>query len=350
MRGWAGVSGIGLTPVPSPVPTVGIIANPDAGRDIRRLLAHASTTTIADKVSIVRRVAIGAVNAGAERLMVLPDPHGICRKALRAAALDVEVVEIAVPRTHDERETVAAAAVLRDEGVGAVVVLGGDGTNRAVARGWRDAPVVALSTGTNNVFPGHVEPTIAGAAAGLVATGKVPLGRVAQQAKVVRIDVDGERDDLALVDALLTSDRFAGSRALFDPSRLLMAVLAIADPASVGVSPIAGLVQPCQPPDDYGVELRFAPVGDASVCHTVHAPIAPGLYAPVGLARCATLKLGEPVQARGPAILAVDGERQRAIGDGVEVRFRVERDGPRVIDVRAALRVAADDGFYVTSR
>ena len=36
-----------------------------------------------------------------------------------------------------------------------------------------------MSTGTNNVFPSLVEPTVAGAAAGLVATGKTDENEVA---------------------------------------------------------------------------------------------------------------------------------------------------------------------------
>src|SRR4051812_16045095 len=180
--------------------TVGIIANPDAGRDVRRLLGHASTSTIADKVGVVRRVAIGAVRAGADRLLVLPDPHGICRRALSTAQLDVEVEEIQVPRTHDERETVAAAELLRQQRAQVVVVLGGDGTNRAVARGWQDAPIVALSTGTNNVFPSHLEPTVAGSAAGLVAAGRLDLAEVASRVKTVHVEIEDERDDLALID------------------------------------------------------------------------------------------------------------------------------------------------------
>ncbi|MEA3020334.1 MAG: hypothetical protein QOI47_1858 [Actinomycetota bacterium] len=325
--------------------TVGIIANPLSGRDIRRLIANAAPSTIADKVTIVRRVAIGAVQAGARRLLVLPDPHGICRRALSTLKLDVVVEEINVARTHDERESVAAAGVLRDEDVGAIVVLGGDGTNRAVTIGWNDAPVVALSTGTNNVFPGHVEPTIAGAAAGLVASGAIALEAVSGRAKTVRIDIEGAAPDVALVDALLTAERLVGSRALFAPSVLRMCVLTTADPASVGISSIGGLVHPCRPDEDRGVELRFEDVATAS--RSVLAPLAPGAYAPVGLSRVAELALGEIVESAGPGILALDGERQRAIEPGAVLRFRVERDGPRVIDVATTMRAAAEAGVYV---
>ena len=45
------------------VGSVGIIANPAAGKDIRRLVAHASTFDNLEKVSIVRRVLLGLAAA-----------------------------------------------------------------------------------------------------------------------------------------------------------------------------------------------------------------------------------------------------------------------------------------------
>jgi hypothetical protein len=321
--------------------TVGIIANPVSGRDVRRLVANAARSSIADKVTIIRRVAIGAVEAGATRLLVLPDPHSLCQRALSTLHLDVEVEEIVVPRTHDERETIEAAAAMRDRGAGAVVVLGGDGTNRVVTKGWADAPVVPLSTGTNNVFPAHVEPTIAGAAAGLVAAGTIELAAVARRAKLVHVEIEGEEADFALVDAVLTADRFVGSRTPFDAATLCVAVLAIADPAAVGISPVGGLVHPVSPDDDAGLELRF---GEGRL---VNVPISPGLYTRVGLARCEPMALGEVVLASGPGILAFDGDRRREVAAGAEVRFRVERDGPNVIDVARTMAEAARRGVYV---
>ena len=321
--------------------TVGIIANPASGRDVRRRLSNAAPSTIADKVTIIRRVAIGAVQAGATRLLVLPDPHGLCKRAFSTVDLGVEIDEISVPRTHDERESILAAAVLRDEGAGAVVVLGGDGTNRAVAAGWADAPVVPLSTGTNNAFPVHVEPTIAGAAAGLVATRAIAVEDVAPRAKVVRIEIDGEPDDVALIDALLTAERLVGSRLLFDPSTMLIAVLARAEPAAIGVSSIGGLMHPCTADDSCGVVLRF----DRDAERVVTAPMAPGLYVAVGVESAETVALGETVETTGPAILSLDGDRHREVMGAI--RLRVERDGPRVIDVWATMTRAAQLGLYV---
>jgi len=50
---------------------IGIIANPASGKDIRRLVAHASVFDNDEKSSIVRRVILGAHAAGARRFLYL---------------------------------------------------------------------------------------------------------------------------------------------------------------------------------------------------------------------------------------------------------------------------------------
>ena len=92
----------------------------------------------------------------------------------------------------NEGDTVRAAAAMAAEGVNCVITLGGDGTNRAVAKGSRDMAMVAISTGTNNVFPVMVEGTTAGMAAGLVASGTVPMEDATVRSKTLAVIVDGE--------------------------------------------------------------------------------------------------------------------------------------------------------------
>ena len=311
---------------------IGLLANPRSGKDIRRLVAKAGTATLQDKVSTVRRVMVGAAEAGERRFLVLPDAQRICAQATSGLDHDVDVVEVGCELRHDESDTTAAAAAMKAAGCTVLVVLGGDGTNRAVALGWPDAPVIPLSTGTNNVFPRHVEATVAGAAAGLVSTGAVALADVATPAKVVHLTVTGGLDDLALIDAVLVADRFVGSRALVDPLMLRAAVLSRAEPSSVGMASVGGLVRPCRAADDAGVVLRFGPGG-----RTVRAPLAPGLFADVPVASDGALRLGEPVEVTGPGILALDGERSRVLADGQRAVLRVVRDGPLVIDPDVAL-------------
>jgi hypothetical protein len=169
---------------------------------------------------------------------------------------------------------------------------------------------------------------------------------VGRRAKVIEIEVDGDgRRDLALIDAVLVDERFVGSRALFDPSALRTAVLTRAEPASVGVSAIGGLVLPCGADVDGGVLLRLAP--PAAADRVVRAPLAPGWYADVGLHEARPLAAGEPVEVSGPGILALDGERQRLLKAGQRAVLRVRRAGPTVIDVAAALRLAAERGVFL---
>ena len=320
---------------------VGIVANPLSGKDVRRLLTNAATSSLEDKVNVVRRLLVGAHEAGADRFVVLPEPHGVVRRALRTLpfAGTVTVTEARVVRCHDERDTVAAAVAMREAGCAAVVVLGGDGTNRAVALGWPSVPVIPLSTGTNNAFPEATEATVAGAAAGHLATGAVRLGDVASPAKVIEVGIDGEAGDVALVDAvLLREPRSAlGSLKPFDPALLSDAVLARAEPAAVGASAIGGVLVPSRPGDDIGVAVTFAPVGAGAV-RVVRAPLAPGTFADVGVTGWRPLALGQPVVVSGPGVLAFDGDRRRHLADGQRAVLRVQRSGPMVIDVALVLR------------
>lgn len=88
--------------------------------------------------------------------------------------------------------------------------------------------------------------------------------------------------------------------------------------------------------DDAGVEVRLCPVG-ALGARTVRAPLAPGTYADVGVEAWRSVALGEVVGVASPGVLAFDGDRRRVLVLGQRAQLRVERSGPRVIDVAATL-------------
>lgn len=320
---------------------IGIVANPASGKDIRRLVARASVFDNQEKAAIVRRAVAGAVAAGATAFRYLPDRYGIVEQAVADSDPAADFAPVESPETDSALDTIRAAAQFRDLGCAAVLTLGGDGTNRAVALGWRDAPLVAVSTGTNNVFPRMIEGTVAGATAGLVASGTVALAEVARPAKAITVTIDGERDDLALIDAVLLDERFLGARAIWDASRLRVAVLTRAEPASVGVSAIGGLLRPLGESDAGGLALEFGAGGVV-----VHAPIAPGLYQTVPVRSVRALAEGEIIVVEGPGVLALDGERERVLRQRQRAVLRVIRDGPLVVDVRRTLRLAACRGLF----
>lgn len=318
----------------------GIVANPASGKDVRRLVARASVFDNQEKQAIVERAIIGAEAAGATEFAYLNDANGIVANAVQenprlgARSLDAT-------RTGTALDTVTAARALKDAGCAAVLVLGGDGTNRAFSIGWPDAPLIPISTGTNNVFPSLREATIAGAAAGLLASGGVELGEAAVRQKVIQVEVADERPDQALIDAVLSRERFVGARALLSPELLDAALLTRAEPAAVGVTAIGGLLRPLSRTEDGGLKLRFGASGQV-----VRAPIAPGLYKAVAVAECARTAFGEAVAAAGPGVLALDGERERVLRSGQGVKLRVESCGPWVVDVERALELAAGRGLF----
>ena len=338
---------------------LGVIANPASGKDIRRLVAHADVTSNTAKRSMLVRALLGAAQASegaghpvpeTARLEVryLHDQANLAASAVEVSGLSGRAVDVG-GRWNQAADTTAAARALRDAGAGAVLVLGGDGTCRAAVMGWPDIPIAALSTGTNNAFPVWIEPTVAGVACGLLVSGALSLSDVADRSKIVRLQIDGEGDDLALVDAVLLSGSIIGARALNDIGALRACVLAFADPTAMGMSGIGGLALPCDRDEDIGVAMRFAadpghklPGSESARAGHVRGPFAPGRYEPIPIDEARLLPLGRTVTWTGPGLIALDGERERVLRDGQTAVVWVERTGPFVIDVRHALRLAGE--------
>ena len=111
-------------------------------------------------------------------------PLHTARTALLNRALDreqavghrfpaVDVLDMGVTSTVADTHT--AARMMAEEGVAAIIVLGGDGTHRAAVSCCGGVPIAGLSTGTNNAYPELRESTITGFAVGLYATGQAPV-------------------------------------------------------------------------------------------------------------------------------------------------------------------------------
>ena len=132
---------------------VGIIANPASGKDIRRLVAHGSVFGNHDKVNIVRRILLGLDAVGVDTVVAMPDGFDICRKAQEHVDLAAAVHLLDMPVEFAQQDTTQAAIRMQEMGVQCIVSLGGDGTNRALAKAGMPTPILPVSTGTNNGFP-----------------------------------------------------------------------------------------------------------------------------------------------------------------------------------------------------
>ena len=334
----------------APVGTVGIIANPVSGRDVRRVAARGAVSTTEDKRNRIARAVIGAVTAGATRIVAMAEPFGIATGALTDLRIDAEIEIVDVGATVSPTDTVRAVEAMRARNVSVLVTLGGDGTNRTVCGVWPEATVVPMSTGTNNVFPSLTEPTVAGAAAGLLASGVVDPAACAPRSKLITVGLhtgvppDGWTE-IALVDAVTLADDFVGNRMPADGALLRQVLVSRAHPASIGLSSLAGLLRPCPFDEDAGVLVECGPGG-----RPMRVALAPGLYRTVPVLDHRRIELGEAVELRGPTVLSLDGDRERTIGADEAATAEVQRCGPRVVDVERALELGAAAGVFETSQ
>ena len=347
---------------------VGIIANPAASKDIRRLVAQGRVVPDWEKVNIVRRALLGLQSVGVDRVLAMPDSSHLVRRAADDPHLSVEVDLLQMTALFNEGDTVRAAAAMADQGVNCVITLGGDGTNRAVAKGSRDMAMVAISTGTNNVFPVMVEGTTAGMAAGLVSSGTVPLEDASVRSKTLAVMVDGEDRDIALVDVALSKERFVATRAIWDMNTIYEVFLTRAEPSSIGLSSIGARLEAVSLSDGGGLHYRIADVrereeeegrphpnppprgegiSDGGADVYVRAPIAPGSVPVVGIESWQRLAEGQRVTVeRRHSTVALDGERSFSVNPDNLLEIEVRRDGPPVVSVDAALRHAAAAGVF----
>lgn len=335
-----------------PQPTIGIVANPASGRDIRRLVAQASVFPTAEKANMVRRLLAAFATTGVSRTLLSTDLGGISAAVLRAARTRRPGKDAPWPRiefceddplTGDARDTTNAVHRMIEAGARVIVCLGGDGTARVAAAACGDVPLLALSTGTNNAFPELREATVAGLAAGLIATEAVDESTTVHRAKALEVRT-GERTELALVDVCASLSAHVGSRALWNPAELTELFCTFAEPDGIGLSSVPGLLCPVPRRARNGVALRLGPVDQARF--VVEAPIAPGLVLPVGVRDWRPLRPGDTTEIVLPGgVIAVDGEREIEVG-AAPVRVRL-RPGPRCVDVPAVLAEAARLGLLV---
>jgi predicted polyphosphate/ATP-dependent NAD kinase len=331
---------------------VGIVANPASGRDVRRLVARGSVFPIAEKCNMIVRLLAALDSTGVERTLIAPDRGGITERLRRAVdigtsgELGTQAVFLDMPVEDGPIDTVRSVERMAALGAGAIVVLGGDGTQRLAARACGETPILALSTGTNNVFPEVREATVAGLAAGLVATGQVTTAKATVRNKTLWVESKGGRQDMAVVDVSICCDTWVGARAVWHPESISQIFVAFAEADAIGLSSIAGLLHPVSRTEACGLRVDLAPLETARAI--LHAPIAPGLVAPVGIAAVSEFRPGEYQAVRlAQGVIALDGERELAFAAGDQVTVRLDRDGPLTIDVDKAIAAAVRKGLFL---
>lgn len=296
-----------------------------AGRDIRRLVAKASLRSSQDKVQAARRILAGMVQVEGTEVLMVDDWDGMAR-LLAGETRALQVIGSAEAPDFGQRTTESVRA-LEAAGADAVVVVGGDGTQRNAAEAAPSIPMLPVSGGTNNVACWTGDDTVAGFAAARYAALRPDPSAVSVRAKLVHVEIDGRRD-LALIDVALVATPYTGALAVWQGEVVEALVLAVADPTRPGLSNIGGMLTPVGGEEDRGLELLLGGEGEA-----VSAVLAPGLMDTFRVRRRRILPLGEPVSLGRPAggTLALDGERTVVLAAGETATVTIRRDGPWII-------------------
>ena len=91
--------------------------------------------------------------------------------------------------------------------------------------------------------------------------------------------------------------------------------------------------------DDVGLLLEMGPG------RRFKAPLSPGLFREVSVRDVNRIPLDVPVVFAGPGILALDGDRDHKLTATRSAAITIARDGPRVVDIPAAMRFAVRHGM-----
>lgn len=284
-------------------PIVGLIANPVASKDIRRLVGLARVVDVEEKANLIARLLVGMTAGPPLVVLALDDSGGIVRRAVRLTRGKAPLVEfLPIEADASERDTHDAAAMLRARGARALVTVGGDGTIRSAVEGWPDARLVPLAAGTNNAVAIVHEPTMVGYATSLAAADRVPDDAY-DQLTTMAVHTDDSEPSTAVVDAVGVRTHWTGARALWEPDDLVEAVVANARPEAVGIASIAVALGSIPP--RHARYIRFGP-GRA-----VRAIFGPGLVGEVSVAEHHIVAEGTRIHfASATRVVALDGERR----------------------------------------
>jgi len=335
--------------------TVGIIANPASGRDIRRLIASGTTVSNPEKRNMIVRM-IKAMDAlGVERVEVMPESTHMAERVmadiqdelsgLQIAALDLPYI------IGTQQDSLRAAALMAEKKFAAIIVMGGDGTSRIVSKGCGDVPLLPVSTGTNNVFPQMIEGTLVGMAAAAIAAKVVSEDEGCRRAPCLELlDESGQIVDVALVDVVAVDAGDTAARAVWQAERIKEVYLCVARETSIGLSSIGGQLQPL--PEGCGKALQVILAdNEHDACKVVVAPIAPGMLTSLPVKSHRHFEQTEHCEIKfTPCVIALDGEREVFVAAGKKYYVRINSQGPLVVDTDRTLKLATQRQFLVRTK
>lgn len=325
--------------------SIGIIVNPFSGKDLRRLTAFASNVGNNEKVSKVVRMINCMKEFGIEKVYLMPDNYlvnasiaSIINKG-KDTALTVELLDF-IP-TDQPDDTIKAVDIMISKGIKCLIVLGGDGTCRLVAKTDIAVPIIPVSTGTNNVYPEFWEGTVVGIAASYIAMNG--LEHKMCRGKRIEVYIDNEFTDIALVDAVITNIPYVGSRVVTKIENVKEVVVSRCSPNLIGLSSIVGCVKICEDVDEFGYRLKICEDGTKTL-----TSISPGQLVELSYSDLEKMELETEyiIYPDYDGTIALDGERTVSFRSGCQIKFIIARKAPYKANVSKMLYEAVENGFF----
>lgn len=238
-------------------------------------------------------------------------------------------------------DTIKAVEMMKNLDISCLIVLGGDGTCRLVAKTDIDVPIIPVSTGTNNVYPQFYEGTTVGIAASYISLnrGNYDLDR----SKRIEVYINGKFSDIALVDAVITDLPYVGSKVVSETQNIKELIVSMCSPVSVGFSSIAGNITICNEDHDFGYRIKFDDFGIK-----IFAPVSPGNVEEVSFSELERMDIDYEYFSlpNYDGTIALDGERTISFRYGDQLKFKITRKGPYKVDILKILSRAVENKFF----
>jgi hypothetical protein len=189
-----------------------------------------------------------------------------------------------------------------------------------------------------------IEGTLAGMAAGFLATREYPRDQTLQQMPRLEIYHNTTLMDIALIDIVVTDDFYVGAKAVWEVESLKEIFLSRTSPSSIGFSSLGGILGVMPSEDIKGTYIRIGAGGKE-----VLAPIAPGIIERIPIASYRQFNSLDaiPINCDAGNMIALDGEREINVYQGEKLTVRLNPSGPWVIDVDRVLSMASINKHWI---
>tara|TARA_B110000438_G_scaffold297750_1_gene344659 strand:- start:70 stop:1050 length:981 start_codon:yes stop_codon:yes gene_type:complete len=316
--------------------TVGIIANPLSGKDIRRLVASASVVSTHAKANELVKLYSGLVSEGIKKIVVMPDLSDITKRSREKFNDQVETEILKTTVIDHEETTIQAAKEMERRKLGCVVIFGGDGTCRLASKFLANTPILAISTGTNNLFPKKIDGTVAGMVVGKFYNLKNKKDYCFKEQKL-DIYINKKYKDSALVDAVISDIPYIGSKAIWNMDNVKEMFISKVIPEGIGFSSIAFHLTKKQDLINQGIYINF---NDSRSPMIIKAPIAPGKIEEVLINKWKIFDSNDLIEiALKSGTIALDGERTIEFSISEKPSVKLNLKGPISLIVEKILSV-----------